>query len=449
MYNISGINNKFIKKFKNDNNLKSALEKSKILINKKENLDYQKNIINFYNKNTINPYVPISAQGPWIISNHGAILYDVGGYGMLGFGHSPEWCLNVLKKPHVMANIMTPNKYQYDFTELLKKKIGLNRNNICPYSHFAFLNSGSESMELALRISEMNDNDKREKALIVLKDSFHGRTTKAAMISDSSKNVYKKYLKSFENLNVHNIEINNVNSLRYTFEKLSKKYKVESLIMEPVMGEGNPGVILERDFYKHARELTKFNNSNLIIDSVQAGIRATGYLSVVDYPHLKNEDPPDMEIFSKAISSGHYPLSVLAVSEKIAEKFKTGIYGNTMTGNPKALELGFETLTRLTPELTEHIKIMGENFKFMLQTIQKKYPDICLDVTGNGLLLALHINSKYKVDDKYGLEYLCRKNGLNVIHGGMNALRFTPYFLINNNEIELIYKILDYTLKDI
>ena len=120
-----------------------------------------------------------------------------------------------------------------------------------------------------------------------------------------------------------------------------------------------------------------------------------------------------------------------------------------MTGNPKALELGFETLTRLTPELTEHIKIMGENFKFMLQTIQKKYPDICLDVTGNGLLLALHINSKYKVDDKYGLEYLCRKNGLNVIHGGMNALRFTPYFLINNNEIELIYKILDYTLKDI
>ena len=60
--------------------------------------DFQKNILNFYNPDTIVPYSPLSAKGPWIITQNGAILYDVGGYGMLGFGHSPDWCLDILKK---------------------------------------------------------------------------------------------------------------------------------------------------------------------------------------------------------------------------------------------------------------------------------------------------------------------------------------------------------------
>ena len=78
----------------------------------------------------------------------------------------------------------------------------------------------------------------------------------------------------------------------------------------------------------------------------------------------------------------------------------------------------------------------------MLESVQKKYPEIATHVTGTGLLVALHIDDKYPVVGRKGLEYLCRKNGLNVIHGGKNALRFTPYFLITGEEIELVEKIL-------
>ena len=450
-FNIPGIKIDLLKRFKNDVNLKIAVKRARPIINKKNKyINLQKNIMNFYNKDTVVPYIPISAQGPWIITNSGSVLYDVGGYGMLGFGHSPQWCLDTLSKPHVMANIMTPNIQQLEFTELLKKKIGINRNNDCPYSHFSFLNSGSEAMELALRVSDINNGIEKKSAFIVLENSFHGRTTRAATISDSTKENYKKNLKSFkEDKNVHTVRINNINSLKYTYTELSKKYHIESLIMEPVMGEGNPGIPLMKDFYKYARDLTKKNNTNLIIDSVQAGIRTTGYLSIVDYPHLKDIDAPDMEIFSKAVSSGHFPLSVLAVTENISNKFKTGIYGNTMTGNPKALEIGIQTLSRLTPQLTDYIQESGIRFKNMLVDVKNKYPDIAINVTGTGLLLALHIHTKYKVDEKYGLEYICRKNGLNVIHGGENALRFTPYFLINTKEIDLIRNILDMSFKEL
>ena len=444
---INGIPKNLLTKFKNDKNLNQTIKYSLPLLQKcKGNINLQDNIINFYNSDTIVPYNPVYAKGPWIVTDNGAILYDVGGYGMLGFGHSPDWTLNVLAKPHVMANIMTPNIMQKLFTDTLKQKIGLNRNNECPYSHFAFLNSGSESMELATRISDINSYDK-DSFFIVLKNSFHGRTHTAATISDSSMENYKKYLKSFDNLPVKTVEINDVNYLEQTFNQIIKYNYVKAVIMEPVMGEGNPGIELEPNFYRMARKLTSNNNSDLIIDSVQAGIRTNGYLSVVDYPNLKYEEPPDMEIFSKAINAGQYPLSVLAVTEKIAKKFKTGIYGNTMTGNPKALEIGYETLKRLDNKITKNIQRKGIIFKNMLQELEKKYPETITHVTGKGLLLALHINHKYKVDDYKGLEYICRENGLNVIHGGENALRFTPYFLITNKEIELIKNILEISIE--
>ena len=40
----------------------------------------------------------------------------------------------------------------------------------------------------------------------------------------------------------------------------------------------------------------------------------------------------------------------------------------------------------------------------MLLNLKNKYPEFVTHVTGKGLLLALHINKKYKVDDYEGLE---------------------------------------------
>lgn len=455
-----GISIHSLKKFKHDNNLKKAIYQAMPILHNIKNTSLklkndfiQKDVLNFYNKDTVVPYSPVSAKGPWIIDKNGSIIYDVGGYGMLGFGHCPEWALTTLAKPHVMANIMTPNNIQLEFTELLKKKIGMNRpDKKCPYSKFAFLNSGSEGMEFALRVNDINhEKNTQPPAFIVLQSGFHGRTTSASLISDSTKKTYQKHLKSYDTSDsVFPVVVNDLEHLQYLFFSLKNKgYNIKAIVMEPVMGEGNPGQMLSKNFYNMARKLTKDHNANLIIDSVQAGIRTNGYLSIVDYPRFKNEEAPDMEVFSKAINAGQYPLSVIAVNDKIANHFKTGIYGNTMTGNPKALEIGIETLKRLTPELIDNIQHQGNQITLMLNNIHKRFPYIVEGVSGKGLLNALHIHEKYPVvDGNDGLEYLCRKNGLNVIHGGKNALRFTPHFNITIEEIYLVENILVKTLED-
>ena len=69
-----------------------------------------------------------------------------------------------------------------------------------------------------------------------------------------------------------------------------------------------------------------------------------GCLSIVDYPGFDGIEAPDFETYSKALNAGQYPLSVLAVSERAAGLYQKGIYGNTMTTNPRAMDVACAVL---------------------------------------------------------------------------------------------------------
>ena len=72
----------------------------------------QADFVNFYPQDAVNPYVALAARGPWIVTLKGAVLYDTGGYGMLGLGHAPEAVLAAMARPQALANIMTPSLSQ-------------------------------------------------------------------------------------------------------------------------------------------------------------------------------------------------------------------------------------------------------------------------------------------------------------------------------------------------
>jgi acetylornithine/succinyldiaminopimelate/putrescine aminotransferase len=220
------------------------------------------------------------------------------------------------------------------------------------------------------------------------------------------------------------------------------------MLIEPVMGEGNPGEAVHRDFYDAARELTKAHGSLLLVDSIQAGIRGTGYLSIVDYPGLEDIEAPDMETYSKALNGGQYPMSVLALTERAASLYVKGIYGNTMTANPKALEVGCTVLSTLTDELRANIRARGAQLVAGLKQLAEEFPGVITKVQGTGLLVSAEIDPAVApVVGFDGLEMWCRRHGLGVIHGGKNALRFTPTFQITAPEIDLVIDIVRQSLR--
>jgi 4-aminobutyrate aminotransferase-like enzyme len=414
--------------------------------------------VNFYAEDAVNPYVALAARGPWIVTLNGAVLYDTGGYGMLGFGHAPEAVLAAMARPQVMANIMTPSLSQLRFDRALRKEIGHTRGG-CPFAKFLCLNSGSESVGLAARIADINTKLQTDPGAkyagnaikrVVVKGSFHGRTERPALYSDSSRKAYQQHLASYRNEDsVIAVEAYDVDALKRVFaEAENKGWFVEAMFLEPVMGEGDPGRALPPAFYAAARELTRSHGGLLLVDSIQAGLRAHGVLSIVDYPGFEGLDAPDMETYSKALNAAQYPLSVLAVNERAAGLYRKGIYGNTMTANPRALDVACAVLEQLTPQLRENIRKRGREAIEKLEKLKTELGGLITKVQGTGLLFSCELAPQFKCYGAGSTEEWLRERGLNVIHGGANSLRFTPHFAMTSDELDLTVGMVGHALRE-
>lgn len=411
----------------------------------------QADFINFYAADATNPYVALAARGPWIVTLKGAVLYDTGGYGMLGLGHAPQAVLEAMAKPQAMANIMTPSVSQLRFTRAMRAEIGQTRGG-CPYTAFMCLNSGSESVSLASRIVDANAKTQTDAGArhagktikrLVVKGAFHGRTERPALYSDSSRKTYLQHLASFRGEDsVLTVAPYDKDALRRIFaEADANGWFIEAMFLEPVMGEGDPGRSVPVDFYNLARELTRAHGSLLLVDSIQAGLRATGYLSIVDYPGFEQAEAPDMETYSKALNAGQYPLSVLAVNEAAAAIYKRGLYGNTMTANPRALDVACTVLASLTPELRANIQQRGRDAVALLEALQAELGGPITKVQGTGLLFSCELTKQFKGYGAGSTEEWMREHGIGVIHGGENSLRFTPQFAVTREELQLVVNV--------
>jgi len=223
---------------------------------------------------------------------------------------------------------------------------------------------------------------------------------------------------------------------------------VEAVFLEPVMGEGDPGRSLPPAFYAAARELTRDHGSLLLVDSIQAGLRAHGVLSVVDYPGFEGLDAPDMETYSKALNAGQYPLSVLAVTGHAAKLYRSGVYGNTMTANPRALDVACAVLAELTPEVRANIREAGRKSVEALEALKTELDGLITKVQGTGLLFSCELAPQFKCYGAGSTEEWLREQGLGVIHGGANSLRFTPHFNIDDDEIALMVSMVGKALRE-
>lgn len=408
----------------------------------------QAGFVNFYGTDAVSPYVALAARGPWVVTLKGRVLHDSGGYGMLGFGHAPEAVIAAMAKPQVMANIMTPSLSQLRIDRALRKEIGHTRGG-CPYAKFLALNSGSESVSLAGRIADVNaklhtdaggPHAGRIVKRLAVKGAFHGRTERPAIYSDSTRKTYLQHLASFRG------EDSLITVEPYSIEQLQQAFRdaeangwfIEAMFLEPVMGEGDPGRAVPPAFYAAARELTRAHGALLLVDSIQAGLRAHGVLSIVDYPGFEGQEAPDMETYSKALNGGQYPLSVLAVNAHAAELYRKGTYGNTMTANPRAMDIAATVLGLLTPELRRNIRERGQEFLDKLNALKDELGGLITKVQGTGLLFSAELHPDFKCYGIDSTEEFMRERGIGVIHGGTNSLRFTPHFAITSAEVDLI-----------
>merc|ERR1719215_2222471 len=91
----------------------------------------------------------------------------------------------------------------------------------------------------------------------------------------------------------------------------------------------------------------------------------------------------------------------------------------------------------MTPQIRQNIVDMGKYFVQKYEELAKELPGAIIRVNGTGLLYQVKLDPKIPVIAMDGVEMELRRRGVNVIHGGTNALRFTPNFDVTKDEADM------------
>ncbi|EHE6435895.1 glutamate-1-semialdehyde 2,1-aminomutase [Listeria monocytogenes] len=140
------------------------------------------------------------------------------------------------------------------------------------------------------------------------------------------------------------VPYNDIEGAKLAFEKYGEE--IAAIIVEPVAG--NMGVVPPIEgFLEGLRELTTSYGSLLIFDEVMTGFRVD-YYSAQGYYVVT----PDLTCLGKVIGGG-LPVGAYGGKKEIMEQIAPAgsIYqAGTLSGNPLAMNAGFETVRQLTPQ---------------------------------------------------------------------------------------------------
>ncbi|WP_338599733.1 [LysW]-aminoadipate semialdehyde/glutamate semialdehyde transaminase [Sulfolobus tengchongensis] len=353
----------------------------------------------------------VKGEGQYVWDDKGDKYLDLhAGHGVAFLGHRNKTVISYLEKQ--MNEIMTLSlAFDTPIREEMTRELDdLKPNNL---EHVFLLNSGSEAVELALKIARKIT--KRRK-IVAFKNSFHGRSMGALSVTWN-----KKYREPFEPLigPTEFLDYNNIDSLKNITEDTA------AVIVEPVQGEG--GVIpAKKEFMKALREMTEKVGALLIIDEVQTGFGRTGKIWAYQHFDIK----PDILTAGKAIGGG-FPVSAVFIPEWISEKIEEGDHGSTYGGNPLAVAaVTAACKVAKSEKIADQAQKKGELF---LKILKEKLEDfkIIREIRGLGLMIGIDL----KVNPSTAIKILQDEKVLS-LKAGLTVIRFLPPYVINQSDME-------------
>jgi predicted acetylornithine/succinylornithine family transaminase len=379
-----------------------------------------------------NRYLLNTYKRPPVVFDHGegAVLFDtegnryldfIAGIGVNALGYNHPLIREAIVEA-AQKVIHTSNLYfveaQIELAELLVQKTFDAR--------VFFVNSGSEAVETALKVSRKWGNQfspKRSK-ILAFEGSFHGRTFGAV-----SATYTEKYRKPFEPVvpGVVFLPFNNPRALdSIDFSEFC------CAIVEPIQGEG--GITpATPEFLAVLREKTSQNKVALIFDEIQCGVARSGKLYA--YQHYGIE--PDILTTAKALGVG-FPISAALVKPQFADIIHVGDHGSTFGGNPFIAHIAVKAFSLLSSSaFLNHVSDISAYFENQLTQLKEKY-DFIQEVKGLGLMRGLRVS----VPVLELVEAAFARNLL-VARAGADVLRFLPPLIIERKEVDEAIEILN------
>jgi predicted acetylornithine/succinylornithine family transaminase len=212
-----------------------------------------------------------------------------------------------------------------------------------------FCNSGAEANEGAFKFARRwarASGGPAKHEILAVRGSFHGRLFAALAATDRPA-----YRAPFRPL------AGGVSIAERSLDELSGLLNAETvaaIIVEPVQGESGVRV-LDADFLRGLRSMTRERGIALIFDEVQCGLGRTGHL----FAHQRAGIEPDLMTLAKPLAGG-LPMGAVLLNEEIAASIQPGDHGTTFGGGPFVSSVALHVLERLSdPKLLARVRDDG------------------------------------------------------------------------------------------
>ena len=282
-----------------------------------------------------------------------------------------------------------------------------------------FTNSGTEAVELALKVARRHQAAKGSPEridVITFEGAFHGRTYAAVTAggNDGYLEGFGPRLPGYVHLPFGDMEA----------LKAAVGPTTAAILIEPVQGEGGARAVSDADL-RLMRELCDEQGALLMFDEIQSGMGRTGRLFAYEWSGVV----PDVMCVAKALGGG-FPVGALLATHHAAGAMNVGSHGSTYGGNPLAMAVALAAFDEIAkPELLDHVNQVSGYLGQQLHGLKDRFPDVILEIRGKGLLVGLKL-----APNNRDFMALARDNQLLIAGGGDNCVRLLPPLIITQEE---------------
>jgi acetylornithine aminotransferase len=305
-------------------------------------------------------------------------LDAIAGIAVCGLGHAHPEIQEVLCD---QAGILLHTSNIYGIAN--QERLGDKLCELASMDRGFFCNSGAEANEAAIKIARLygNKNGIKNPAIIVMDQSFHGRTL-ATLTATGNRKVqagFEPLVQGFVRVPYNDIEA--------IFEIANNSNNVVAVLVEPIQGEGGIN-IPEPDYLNRIREICDDNHWLMMLDEIQTGIGRTGRM----FSHQHNAILPDVMTLAKGLGNG-MPIGACLARGSAAEVFSPGNHGSTFGGNPLACRVGLRVLELVEElQLTSRAAQLGER---MVDGFNAKLANQqgIISIRGCGLMIGIELDT--------------------------------------------------------
>jgi acetylornithine/N-succinyldiaminopimelate aminotransferase len=286
------------------------------------------------------------------------------------------------------------------------------------YPRIFFTNSGTESVEGALKIARRWGSARGKDRIVSLSNAFHGRSYGALSLMDRPK--YREGFGPFLD-GCTTVSFNDPGALR---EAVSPS--TAALFLEFIQGEGGIRPVSD-EFVRTLSELRERFGFLVIADEIQSGLGRTGRFFGFQHFDLR----PDCAVMAKPIGGG-LPLGAILATEEVASVLAPGMHGTTFGGNPVACAAGVAVVREVMEHgVIENSAAIGAYLLEGLERLQKEFPGEIAEVRGRGLMVGCELTSEAEPVVTAMRERKILVNGTD-----QTVIRFVPPLIIGREHVD-------------